>query len=65
MNMKTRVPKRAIVRAEIGGICIRYVRAIRKAANIMVTSRMETVIESLSRASPAINLASDCYLVTI
>ncbi len=51
--MKRRVPSVAMVRAGIGERRIRYVRAIRKAAKIIVTSRMETVIESFSRASLA------------
>ena len=56
--MKVRVANNVKVREKISGSRIRSIRAIRKAANIMVTSRMETVMESLSRASLAITSSS-------
>jgi len=49
----------------MGGSRIRNVRAIKKAANIIVISRMETVMESLSRASLAVTLTSNYYLFII
>ena len=63
--MKIKVPNRAKVREGMGGSRIRNVRAIKKAANIIVISRMETVMESLSRASLAVTLTSNYYLFII
>jgi len=56
--MKARVANRVKVREKMSGSRIRSIRAIKKAANIMVTSRMETIMESLSWASLAMALSS-------
>ena len=56
--MKVRVASRVKVREKIRGSCISNIRAPKKAANITVISRMETVMESLSRASLAITFSS-------
>jgi len=58
ISMKIRVANRVKVREKIRGSCIRSIRTPKKAANIMVISRMETVMESLSRASLAITFSS-------
>ena len=47
-----------IVREERRGSRIRSIRVIKKAANIIVISKMETVMESLNRASLAITSSS-------
>ena len=56
--MKVRVASRVKVREKISGSRNRSIRATKKAANIMVTRSMETVMESLSRASLAITSSS-------
>ena len=60
--MKVRVASRVKVREKIRGSRISNIRAPKKAANIMVISRMETVMESLSRASLAIRSSSPEFM---
>jgi hypothetical protein len=40
------------------GSCISHTRKARKAANIIVTNKMETVMDSLNRASLATEFSS-------
>jgi hypothetical protein len=56
--MKIRVANRVKVREKMRGSRIRNIRTPKKAANIMVISKMETVMESLNRASLAITSSS-------
>lgn len=56
--MKIRVANKVKIREKMRGSRISHSRMPKKAANIIVTSKMEMVMESLSRASLAIMFSS-------